>query len=179
MSRVKKAESTPKEKPSKEQEIIQASPDSQARLAEILSDSPRLVSLNGTEWEVRALRYGTQWLIADRICKMNKQASASFGDIMKDFQTDVPAVCEVLALALLNDRYKLFVDGVESKGMSQLYETTVSTLMWECPVTDFANILVEVFQLLDVNFTMDVAATLQMLTASVTMKKRNLTKGPK
>ena len=33
--------------------------DAQERLAEILSDSPRLVSLNGTEWEVKALRMGT------------------------------------------------------------------------------------------------------------------------
>ena len=44
--------------------LDQPSLDSQARLAEILNDSPRLVSLNGTEWEVRTLRMGTQWLIS-------------------------------------------------------------------------------------------------------------------
>jgi hypothetical protein len=51
--------------------------DSQARLAEILTDSPRLVSLNGTEWEVRALRMGTQWLIAQKAIEVNKAESAT------------------------------------------------------------------------------------------------------
>ena len=36
----------------KEKKTEQVSLDAQARLAEILTDSPRLVSLNGTEWEV-------------------------------------------------------------------------------------------------------------------------------
>ena len=46
-----------KRKAAKKQEDKVESPvsiDSQARLAEILTDSPRLVRLNGTEWEVRA-----------------------------------------------------------------------------------------------------------------------------
>lgn len=161
----------------KNQPVIQASQESQARLAEILSDAPRLVSLNGTEWEVRALRFGTQWLIADKVCKMNQKASATMGDIMRDFQTDIPAVVEVITLALLNDKRKIFEGGDESAGYSSLYKSTYDTLLWECPVGDFATILLEVLQMLDVNFTMDAAATLQMLTASVTMKKRNRMKG--
>lgn len=161
----------------KEQPIIQASQESQARLAEILSDAPRLVSLNGTEWEVRALRFGTQWLIADKVCKMNQKTAATMGDIMRDFQTDIPAVVEVITLALLNDKRKIFDGGDEASGYSALYKSTYDTLLWECPVGDFANILLEVLQMLDINFTMDAAATLQMLTASVTMKKRNRMKG--
>ena len=44
----------------KKSEFEQASIESQERLADILNDSPHIVSLNGTEWEVRALRLGTQ-----------------------------------------------------------------------------------------------------------------------
>ena len=40
--------------------------EAQERLAEILNDSPRVISLNGSEWEIRALRMGTQWLIAKK-----------------------------------------------------------------------------------------------------------------
>jgi len=154
----------------------QASLESQARLAEILSDSPRLVKLAGTEWEVRALRYGTMYLIADRVCKLNKKAAATMGDIMRDFQNDIPAVVEILTLALLNDKRKIYKDGDTSLGYSDLFNATRDTLLWECPVGEFATILLEVLELLDINFTMDAAATLQMLTASVTMKKRNQTK---
>lgn len=160
-------------------EVEQASLESQARLAEILSDSPRLVSLNGTEWEVRALRMGTQWLIADRVCKINKKVGATMGDIMKDFQVNIPSVVEVLTLALLNDKDKIFAGGYESKGYSKLYHTTYNTLMWECPVQDFANILLEILQMLDINFTMDAVDMITLLTASVTMKKREKTKKQK
>ena len=50
--------------------LDQPSLDSQARLAEILNDSPRLVSLKGTEWEVCTLRMGTQWLISKVVSDM-------------------------------------------------------------------------------------------------------------
>ena len=55
----------------KKNEIRQVSIEAQERLAEILNDSPHLISLNGTEWEVRALRFGTQWLVAKKERKEN------------------------------------------------------------------------------------------------------------
>ena len=47
--------------------------ESQARLAEILSDSPRLVSLNGTEWEVRALRMVRSGLSLRRLLRSTRR----------------------------------------------------------------------------------------------------------
>ena len=89
----------------------QASLESQCRLAEILNDSPRLVSLNGTEWEVRALRMGTQWLIAQRAADVLREESKTFGDIIRQFSLNIPAILDVLTLCLLNDRFKIFKDG--------------------------------------------------------------------
>ena len=66
--------------------------ESQERLAEILNDSPRLVSLNGTEWEIRALRMGTQYLIAQEVIKINKVENANFGDIVKQFAVNIPSL---------------------------------------------------------------------------------------
>lgn len=85
--------------------------ESQERLAEILNDSPRLVSLNGTEWEIRALRMGTQYLIAQEVIKINKVENANFGDVIKQFAVSMPSVLKVLTLALLNDKNKIFKDG--------------------------------------------------------------------
>ena len=37
--------------------------ESMDRLAKIMNDTPSLIKLNGTEWEIRGLKLGTQWLI--------------------------------------------------------------------------------------------------------------------
>lgn len=170
-----KADSTDK-KSNKKKEIPQVSLDAQERLAEILSDSPKIVSLNGTEWEVRALRMGTQWLIAKKCIEINKAESASFGDIIKQFAVNIPAVLDVLTLALLNDKDKLFKDGIETKGYSDLYYATRNTLEWECDVTQFGTLLLEVLQMLSVDFFYNALTVLDMFRASVTERKRMMTK---
>lgn len=144
----------------------------QERLAEILNDSPRLVTLNGTEWEVKALRMGTQWLIAQKCIQVAKVESANFGDIVKQFAVNIPAVVEVLVLALLNDKNKIFEDGDESNGFSELYKSTYDTLMWDCKVEEFGNIFLEVLQLIDVSFFMESHRILEIFRESTMARKR-------
>jgi hypothetical protein len=144
----------------------------QERLAEILNDSPRLVTLNGTEWEVKALRMGTQWLIAQKCIQVAKVESANFGDIVKQFAVNIPAVVEVLVLALLNDKNKIFEDGDESDGFSELYKSTYDTLMWDCKVEEFGNIFLEVLQLIDVSFFMESHRILEIFRESTMARKR-------
>ena len=83
-----------------EKDALSVSLDAQQRLAEILNDSPRIVSLNGTEWEVRALRMGTQWLMAQKIIEIDKSESGTFGDVMKHFAVNIPAVLDIITLCL-------------------------------------------------------------------------------
>lgn len=158
----------------KVKEIKQVTLDSQERLAEILNDSPRLVKLNGTEWEIRALRMGTQWLIAKKCIEVAKVESANFGDIVKQFAVNIPAVLDVLTLALLNDRNKIFKDGNERNGYSDLYEATFNTLKWECNVEDFGNIFLEILQMIDVSFFMESCRILEIFRES-TMARKNQT----
>lgn len=175
MGKIIKAVNGNKKQPQKEVKEQQVSVDAQARLAEILSDSPRLVSLNGTEWEVRALRMGTQYLIAKKAIEINKAESATMGDIIKQFAVNIPAVIDVLALALLNDKEKIFLNGNESEGFSPLYYATRDTLMWECPVSDFAELLYEVLSLIDISFFMDSNRILEIIketTVAKTMRKK-------
>jgi hypothetical protein len=148
--------------------------DAQARLAEILNDSPRLVSLNGTEWEIRALRMGSQWLIcqeAIKICKANEQ---TFGDIIRQFAVNIPSVIKVLVIALLNDKNKIFKDGIESNGLSDLFKATYDTLMWECNTSQFGNILLEVLQLVDVDF-FEASHRILEIFRETTMTRKNQT----
>ena len=161
----------------KKKEIInnkEVSLEAQERLAEILNDSPRLISLNGSEWEIRALRMGTQWLIAKKCIEINKAESANFGDIVKQFAVNIPAVIEVLTLALINDKGKIFKDGNERNGYSDFYTATYDTLMWECKVEDFGTILLEVLQMIDVSFFLDSHRILEIFRES-TMTRKNQT----
>lgn len=145
--------------------------ESQERLAEILNDSPRLVSLNGTEWEIRALRMGTQYLIAQEVIKINKTESATFGDIVKQFAVNIPSVLKILTFALLNDKNKIFKNGNENEGFSELYEATYNTLAWECEVSEFGNILLETLQLLDTSFFMESCRIVEMFKVATTARR--------
>lgn len=143
----------------------------QERLAEILNDSPRLVSLNGTEWEIRALRMGTQYLIAQEVIKINKEASATFGDIMNQFAVNIPSMLKILTLALLNDKKKIYRDGDEGAGFSDLYEATYNTLAWECNINEFGNILLETLQLIDVGFFTESCRIVEMFRVATTARR--------
>lgn len=144
--------------------------NAQERLVEILTDSPRLVSLNGTEWAVKALRMGTQYLIAQKVIKIKQAEDKTFGDIINQFAVNMPAVVEVITLALLNDREKIFENGVEGGKYSKLYESTYQTLMWECNVEEFGNLLLEVLQMIDTNFFMESCRILEMFRMSTTAR---------
>lgn len=155
-----------------EKDALSVSLDAQQRLAEILNDSPRIVSLNGTEWEVRALRMGTQWLMAQKIIEIDKSESGTFGDVMKHFAVNIPAVLDIITLCLLNDRHKIYKDGEPTRGFSELFRATRNTLEWDCDVSQFGQLLFEVFQMIDVSFFTEALDMLQIFRATVTEKKR-------
>lgn len=146
--------------------------ENQARLAEILNDSPRIISLKGTEWEIRALRMGTQWLICKKCIEVAMVENANFGDIVKQFSQNIPAVLEVLTLALLNDKKKIFKNGEENEGHSELYKATFDTLMWECKVEEFGQIFLEVLQMIDVSFFMESHRMLHLFREMTMTRKK-------
>lgn len=146
--------------------------ENQARLAEILNDSPRIISLKGTEWEIRALRMGTQWLICKKCIEVAMVENANFGDIIKQFSQNIPAVLEVLTLALLNDKKKIFKNGEENEGYSELYKATFDTLMWECKVDEFGQIFLEVLQMIDVSFFMESHRMLHLFREMTMTRKK-------
>lgn len=161
-----------KEQPKKAKQ--EASLDAQEQLVEILNDSPRLVSLVGTEWEVRSLRFGTQYLIAEEVIKINKLENANFGDIVKQFATNIPSVIKVITLCLLNDKSRIYKDGIERLGFSDEYQSLYDTLMWEGNVQDFGNLLLECLQMLDVSAFFQALDIVQIFRASVTTKKNQM-----
>ena len=162
----------------KGEEAKEASFEAQERLVEILNDSPRLASLNGSEYEIRALRMGTQYLIAQEVLKINKAESATYGDIVKQFSVNIPSVVKVIVLCILNDKHRIYKDGVESRGFSDEYTALYETIMWEGNLNDYGNILLECLQMLDISTFMTALDILSVFKATVT-RKREMTKGQK
>lgn len=170
--KVIKAVNSKKQEIEKAKQVPEVNLEAQERLVEILTDSPRIVSLNGSEWAIKALRMGTQYLIAKKVIEIKRAEDNTFGDIIQQFAVNIPAVIEVITLALLNDKNKIFKDGVDGGEYSELYETTYQTLMWECKVEDFGNLLLEILQLIDTNFFMESCRILEMFKMSTTARTK-------
>lgn len=114
------------------------------KLARLMNDSPTVVKLKGTEWSVHALKPGTQWLIAEEACKIAKGENLSMGDVIKEFARNLPSVARVITLALLNDKERIG---------SEEYQKVYDQLLWgDYDIKDWATLLVEILNLLDVDF---------------------------
>jgi len=120
------------------------SDEAMEKLAQIMNDSPTIVKLNNTEWRIRALKPGTQWLIAEEACKIVKKEKMSMGDVIKEFSLNLPSVARVITLALLNDKERIY---------GEEYQRVYDQLLWgDYEVKDWATLLVEILNLIDVDF---------------------------
>ena len=156
----------------KEQEKLLVSDEAQNRLAAILADSPTLEKFAGTEWEMRPLRFGTQYLIAEEICKVNEAESATYGDVLKAMLVQMPATFKVLTLVLLNDKNLIYQNGDKNQGFSKLFKKTYDTIEWNANRDEMVKIMLDCLQMVDVSFFTDALGMLQIFRASVTEKKR-------
>ncbi len=119
------------------------SDDAMTRLAKIMNDSPTIMKLHGTEWELHGLKPGVQWMIAEEACKIVNEERASMGDVIKEFAKNLPSVCRVITIALLNDK----------KRIREEYDNVYDTLMWgDYKIKDWATLLYEILSMIDVDF---------------------------
>lgn len=119
------------------------SDEAMARLAQIMNDSPSIVKLNNTEFRITALKPGTQWKIAEEACKIVSKEKMTMGDVIKEFAVNLPSVCKIITLAILNDKNRI----------EQEYDKMYDELMWgDIKVRDWVTLLFEILQLLDTDF---------------------------
>ena len=116
--------------------------DAQLRLAQILNDTSKTIKLGGREFQLKPLRQGAQWLIAEESCKIAK-AGESFTDIIKQFAVNAPAVVRCICIAILNDK-----DKINGKEYQDLYDF----IQWETDSYEWIGLLVEVLQMINYDF---------------------------
>lgn len=129
--------------------------EAMGRLAEVMNDTPRTIRLGDKEWKITAMKPGTQFLIASEAVKIQKAESANYGDVIKQFAVNVPSVVRVLTLAILNDKDKIN----DENEYKRLYDT----IMWETQPNEWIKVLVEVLQMISLDFFFDSTNAIAML----------------
>ena len=135
--------------------------DAQLRLVQILNDSPQTIKLGNREFQLRPLRQGAQWLIAEESCKIAKTGE-NLTDIIKQFYVNAPAVVRCVCIAILNDKNK--IEGSE-------YGDLFDYIKWEVDIMDCLRVLVDVLQMLDFSFFHRSCAVIHSFRQTMTKQK--------
>ena len=125
--------------------------DAMTRLAQVMNDSPTIVKMANTEWAIKALRPATQWLIAEESLKIQKSEEGNFSDVIKQFAQNIPSVVKVLTLAILNDKKRIYGDNTDGT-FSEEYRAVYDTIMWETDSQSWIGLLVEVMNMLSLDY---------------------------
>lgn len=164
MAEIKKAVNTQKKQTIKNKEVKKASDEAMERLVQVMSDSPSLVKLANTEWAITALKPAVQWEIAKIACEVHKVENAHYGDVLKGFATNLPAVVRVITLALLNDKERI----------ANEYNKVYDTLMWESKPTEWATLLFEILNLQDISFFLQITQVVEMFRQTTLQRKMTM-----
>lgn len=144
--------------------------DAEERLVKVMNDSPTLVKLGKHGFPVTALKPGTQMLIAEEACRIVKVEKANFADVIRQFAMNFDSVIKVITLAILNDRDRIFADE-RRKIYSDEFESMCSTIRWETNPAGWMGLLVEVMNLLNMDFFFSVTETIKILR-EMTLKRK-------
>lgn len=138
--------------------------EAQCKLAEIMNNTPHVVSFEGTRFEITHLKNGTQYLICEEAIKIINNENMSFGDIMKQFAVNMPSIIKVITYALLNDKNRIFVDGDNTKGLSDEFNATYDTLMWDVDNNEgIVDMLMEILKMIDISFFLKSSGVVKMM----------------
>lgn len=144
--------------------------DAMMRLAEIMNDSPTQMEIGGKTYNITALKMGTQILIAEETCKIQKHQEGNLVDIFNQFAHSLPAIVRCLAFAILNDKDKIYKD-YATKEFSEEFYAMCEKIEWESDKSKWFEILQKVIDKIDVSFSMTITGQMSILR-DLTMKKR-------
>lgn len=132
------------------------------KLAKIMNDSPTIVKMSKTEFPITALKPATQWLIAEESCKILKAEKGNMNDVIRQFSINIPSVVKVITLAILNDKDKIFSDWRNKKYSDEFYAVQ-DTIMWETNPDNWISLLVEIMNMLSMEYFFQVTNAIGMI----------------
>ena len=136
------------------------------RLLEIMADSPTILKLGGTDFELTALKNGTLIKICEEAVKIKKvqvDSDDKTASVMLSMATQIPVICRIITYALLNDRKRI------ERNFDEVYDIVLNNTSQ----SDLFNLFYEIIQKLDVSFFF--ANIESSLTLLQTMTDRRMT----
>lgn len=146
----------------KKKEVKEMPISSMEKLAKVMNDSPTIVKMGKSEFPITALKAGTQWLIAEESCSILKAEKGNMIDVIKQFSINIPSVAKIITLAILNDKYRIFSD-YKKKVFSDEYYSVYETIMWETSQKHWLNLLVEILNMLDLDYFFETTSAIAMI----------------
>lgn len=140
------------------------------RLAEVLNDSPTQIKIGDKIYNITALKMGTQILIAEETCKIQKSQEGNLVDMFNQFARSLPAVIRCLAFAVLNDKDKIYKDYAAREFSDEFY-SMCERIEWESDKGKWLEVLAEVIRKIDVAFFLNISDQMKILR-DLTMKKK-------
>lgn len=150
----------------KDKPFIPASDEAMMKLARVMTDAPTLVKLANAGWEVRALKPAVQWEIAKIACDIHQIENASYGDVITGLAKNLPNIVRIITLALLNDKQRI----------EEEYDAVYDMLMWESKPSEWANLLLEILNLHDIGFFLQITQVTEIFR-QMTLQKRRMMEG--
>lgn len=141
------------------------------RLAEIMNDSPTPFEIGGKTYNITALKMGTQVLIAEETCKIQKHQEGNLVDMFNQFARSLPAVVRCLAFAVLNDKDKIYKN-YATKEFSDEFNSLCERIEWESDKRQWMDVLSKVINKIDVAFFLNISEQMKILR-DTTMRRRN------
>lgn len=145
--------------------------DAMLRLAEVFNDSPTEIEIAGQTYNITALKIGTQVLIAEETCRIQKSQEGNLVDIMKQFAASMQSIVRCLAFAVLNNKDKIYKDYATKEFSTEFY-SMCEKIEWESDKSKWFQILTEVIKKIDINFSLTITEQMSMIR-DMMMKKRN------
>ena len=149
--------------------------EAQELLAQVLNNTPTEIIIAGKKYYITALKLGTQNLIAEESCKIQKAQDGNALDMYQQFAKSIPAVIRCLCYAVLNDKDKIFKN-YATREYSDEYQALYEQLEWESDRNNWIEILVNVMQKIDLSFFTIAASMLTTIRDSAIKTKKTTIK---
>lgn len=143
-------------------------------LAEALNDTPTEIIIANEKYYIRGLKLGTQNLIAEETCRIQKAQEGNTLDLYKQFAQSIPSVIKCLCFAILNDKDKIFKN-YANREFSDEYQALYEKIEWESDRNLWIEVLVQVMNKLDLRFFYQAANTLTMIRDSALKTRKAVT----
>lgn len=159
-----------KEKKEEKEKPAMTELEAQEKLIRVMNDTPETFESKIGKLHLTALKPAVQWLIAEKSVEIQKSEDGNMADMIRHFAQSVPAVVEILTLAILNDKKKIFSD-FDKREYSDEYRAMYDKIMWETDPSEWLGILLKVLEMLSYDFFFNTTNLLTILREKTLQKK--------